>query len=323
MTAAEAPLVEVMRGGLREGTHYGSAVLVEPDGSVARAVGAVDVAMYPRSSVKPAQAVGMLRAGLDVADADLALVAASHNGEREHVQRVRTMLDRYGLSEDDLGCPPDWPLLGSARDRAVAGGGQRERVTMNCSGKHAGMLATCALRNWSTVDYLDPGHPLQKGLAETIAELAGENIDRTTVDGCGAPLHALSLTGLARMFSRIATGGGESGQVADAMRANPWWVAGSDREDTLLMRSVPGLVSKMGAEGVIGLALPGGRAAAIKVSDGGGRARVPAAVAALRALGAGDVPGVDRDALDRLAEESVVGGGQPVGVVRALPDLFS
>lgn len=323
MTAAEVPLVEVVRGGLREGAHHGSAALVDAAGRVVRSVGPVDVPMYPRSSSKPAQAAGMLRAGLDLSGPDLALVAASHNGEPEHVERVRAVLARCGLGPEHLGCPPDWPLRAAERDRVIAAGGGCQRLTMNCSGKHAGMLMTCTLRGWSTVDYLDPGHPLQEVLAETIGELCGERPVHSTVDGCGAPLHAMSLTGLARMFSRIAAGDGEPRRVADAVRAHPWWAAGTGREDTLLMRAVPGLLSKMGAEGVIGLGLADGRAAAVKVSDGAGRARVPAAVAALRGLGVDEIPGVDRGALDALAEEPVTGGGQRVGTVRALPGLLS
>jgi L-asparaginase II len=320
---ADRPLVEVLRGALREGAHYGSAVLVDPAGRVVRAVGDCEAPMYPRSSTKPAQAIGMLRSGLDVSGADLAMVAASHNGEPEHVERVRAMLARAGLGESALRCPADWPMSSAARDRVVAAGGGRERLAMNCSGKHAGMLATCAINSWSTEDYLDPGHPLQLALAEAISELAGEEISNSTVDGCGAPLHALPLTGLARIFSRVAGGRGELQQVADAMREHPWCVGGTGREDTLLMRAVPGLVSKMGAEGVIALGLPDGRAAAVKISDGASRARVPAAVAALRALAADELPGADREALDALAEEPVLGGGQPVGTVRALPHLFT
>ena len=319
----DRPLVEVLRGGLREGAHHGSAVLVDPGGRVVRALGDCGAPMYPRSSSKPVQAVGMLRRGLDVSGADLAMVAASHNGEPEHVERVRAMLASAGLSGSDLRCPADWPMSSAARDRVVAAGGGRERLAMNCSGKHAGMLRTCVARGWSTEDYLDPGHPLQRALEQTLSELAGEEIERSTVDGCGAPLHAFSLTGLARMFSRVAAGGDELQRVAAAMREHPWWVGGTDREDTLLMRAVPGLVSKMGAEGVIALGLPDGRAAAVKISDGAARARVPVAVAVLRALAADALPGADRAALDALAEEPILGGGERVGTVRALPHLFS
>jgi L-asparaginase II len=314
------PLVEIVRSGLREGLHYGSAVLLGPDGAVQRTIGDADTPMYPRSSVKPAQAAGMLYAGLDLPDdADLALAAASHNGEPDHIARARGILSRHELDENALQCPPDWPLLADARDERAAAGLRAQPITMNCSGKHAAMLATCAQRGWSTEDYLSPKHPLQVVLHETVMELSGEPIATTAVDGCGAPLFAFSLTGLARLFGRLVTAapGEVPRRVADAMRAHPWLVAGTDREDKKLMEAVPGLLSKAGAEGVIAIALADGRSAAAKISDGAARARVPVAVGALRALG------VHNEALDALAEEPLLGGGKPVGAARLLPDVFA
>ncbi len=328
------PLVELVRGELREGVHFGSVVITGPDGSVVHAAGEVAAPMFPRSSSKPAQAAGMLRAGLALPDpADLALAASSHNGEPGHVARTREVLRRHGLTEEALRCPPDWPLREATRDERAAEGAGRQRITMNCSGKHAAMLATCVQQGWSTHDYLDPKHPLQVLLHETISGLAGEPVATGTVDGCGAPLLAISLTGLARTFGRlVTTREGESArQVADAMRENPWLVAGTEREDTLLMEAVPGLLSKAGAEGVIAVALPDGHAVAAKVSDGAGRARVPIAVGALRALGEGRVAGrtgaagLTRealDALDAMAEEPLLGGGDTVGTVRLVPGTF-
>ncbi|SDP80053.1 asparaginase [Actinopolyspora xinjiangensis] len=314
-----APLVELVRGDIREGLHHGSAVVLAPDGEVSHRVGEVDRPMYPRSANKPAQAVGMVRAGLELAEqADLAMAAASHNGEPEHVLRTRELLHRHDLTEDALRCPTDWPLREDERDRRASEGFGRQRITMNCSGKHAAMLATCTQRGWATEDYLDRGHPLQIGLHEVVAELAGEPIPSVSVDGCGAPLFALSLTGLARTFRSMVTAapGTAERRVADAMRAHPWFVAGTEREDTLLMRAVPGLLSKSGVEGVLAVALPDGHAVAVKVADGSARARLPVVVAALRSLG------IDNEELAALAESSVLGGGQPMGTVRALKGLF-
>ena len=311
MTAA-VPLVELVRGGLREGVHFGSAVLLDADGSVRWSAGSVSAPMYPRSTAKPAQALAMLRAGLELPDdADLALAAASHNGEPEHTSRAAGILRANGLAEDALRCPADLPLHEPTRAERISDGTGERRLAMNCSGKHAAMLATCVQRGWSTADYLDPAHPLQRGVRDTIAELSGDEIDRTTVDGCGAPLFAITLTGLARLFRSLVTGDGR--RVADAMRAHPWLVGGTGREDTELMRAVPGLLSKAGAEGVLALALPDGRAVAAKISDGAARARLPVAVGALRALG------VERGALAGLAEEPLLGGGEPVGTVRLVP----
>ncbi|HEY0639179.1 MAG TPA: asparaginase, partial [Pseudonocardiaceae bacterium] len=192
------PLVEVVRSGFREGVHHGSVVLLGPDGAPAHAVGEVVAPIFPRSSNKPLQALAMVRAGLDVDDAALALVCASHNGEPEHVAGAFAILRGAGLGEDDLRCPADLPLHEPSARAALAAGEQPRRVFMNCSGKHAGMLATCVVNGWTTHDYLSPGHPLQRAVADTLAELAGEPVAATAVDGCGAPLYAVGLTGLAR-----------------------------------------------------------------------------------------------------------------------------
>lgn len=315
-----AELVEVVRSGITEGLHRGSVAVLGPAGQIRYARGDIDRPILPRSSNKPAQAVGVLRCGLDLADdADLALAAASHNGEPEHVTRVVAMLARYGLSEDDLGCPPDYPLHEDSRDELVASGGTKRRITMNCSGKHAAMVATCARRGWPTASYLDRSHPLQVVIGDTLAELAGEPIAATAVDGCGAPLFAISLTGLARMLAALVTAvpGSHERRVADAMRAHPYLVAGAGRADTLLMRAVPGLLCKQGAEGVHVAALPDGTAIAVKIDDGAGRATLPVMVGALRAVGVPASP-----ELDALAEIPILGGGSPVGTARLLPAVF-
>jgi L-asparaginase II len=199
-------------------------VLLGADGAVVRAVGEVYPPMFPRSSNKPVQALGMLQAGLHLADdADLALVCASHNGEPEHVQRALGILAAAGLTEDDLRCPPDLPLHVPSAHAALAAGQSRRRAYMNCSGKHAGMLATCVARGWSLPDYTEPKHPLQRAIAATLAERAGEPVAATAVDGCGAPLYAVSLAGLARAFAGLVTAadGTAPRRVADAMRAHP------------------------------------------------------------------------------------------------------
>jgi len=308
--------VEVIRSGVREGAHHGSVVLLDADGTVLHSVGDVHAPMFPRSSNKPIQALGMLQSGLELDDdADLALVCASHNGEAEHVERALGILARAGLTEDDLRCPHDLPLHQPTAHAVLAGGGGKRRAYMNCSGKHAGMLATCVARGWSLPDYLEPGHPLQRAIAATLAERAGEPVAATAVDGCGAPLFSVSLAGLARAFASLTTArdGTPARRVADAMRAHPFLVAGTDREDTRLMTAVPGLVCKAGAEGVHAAALPDGRAVAVKIDDGATRARLPVMVAALRALG------VDPPGLDELAEEPVLGGGEVVGSARVIP----
>ena len=284
------------------------------DGSVVipgvAAVGDVTAPVFARSSNKPLQTVGMLRAGLTVADgAHLALISASHWGEPFHVRMVREILNHAGLTADALRCPADLPLAEPARNERLRAGGGPERVLMNCSGKHAGMLATCVANGWSLEDYLDPKHPLQVTLTETMSELAGEPIAATGVDGCGAPVLAFSLTGLARAFQRLvdAEPGTPERRVADEMRARPDLVAGTGVDDTVLMGAVPGLLAKGGAEGVVAVALPGVGAVALKIEDGAMRARTPVLLSALSRLGVA-VPAM---------QEPILGGGVPVGLVRS------
>lgn len=313
-------LAEVWRGDFLESVHHGSVVVHGADGDAVLTAGPVDVPMYPRSSNKPLQSVGMLRAGLALDGELLALACASHSGESFHLDGVRRILAGAGLTEDALRCTAALPIGAAAQPAHLAAGLGPSRITMNCSGKHAAMLATCVAAGWSVDDYLDPGHPLQRALREALEDLAGERSTSVGVDGCGAPLFALTLTGLARAFARIATApaGSPEHRVAAAMNAHPEYVGGTGRDVTDLMRALPGAVAKDGAEGVYALGLPGGGAVALKIADGGQRPRPVVMTAALRHLG------VDVDAeplLAALTEAPVLGHGRPVGAVRAAAAL--
>ncbi len=285
------------------------------DGSVALELGQPDLPVLPRSANKPLQAVALLECGWRPGSEELALAAASHSGRAEHLAVVRRALGP--LPEEGLQCPPALPLDERASADLLAAGGGPTRLHMNCSGKHAGMLATCRERGWSTADYLDQASPLQMAVTAALERLAGEQVAAVAVDGCGAPQHALSLRGLVRAFARLVTAaGGPERMVADAVRAHPELVGGPGRDVTALMRAVPGLLAKDGAEGVYAAALPDGSAVAVKIEDGAGRARVPALAAGLRALG------VPAEHLAPLARLPVLGGGRPVGEVRAAAPLL-
>lgn len=316
--ALDPILVEVVRNGTVESVHHGRVAVTGPDGSLVRELGAVFAPMYPRSSNKPLQAVGMVRAGLDLAPDLLALVCASHSGEPFHVDGVRRILAGAGLAEADLQTPPDWPVDDQAARDVIRAGGDRAAITMNCSGKHAGMLATAKLNGWPTQTYRDPDHPVQLAILQTIDDLAGEQAGLVAVDGCGAPLFAISLYGLARAFGRIAAAtDGPEARVAEAIRRHPEYVSGTRRDELALHQAIPGLIGKAGAEAVYAVGLADGTGIAIKISDGSPRARAAAMAATLRTLGH------QHPTLDDQAATPVLGHGAPVGVVRPVAETFA
>ncbi len=292
-------------------------VALDPDGRELFGRGLVTAPMLPRSALKPLQLLAMVRAGLSLPDGELrALAQASHSGEQFHRDGVDRILAGAGLTDAALRNTPDLPLGPDEWLRWKVAGRVPSAKAMNCSGKHAAMLATCVVNDWPRESYLDPGHPLQLRIVETVAELAGEPVAATAVDGCGAPALAISLTGLARAFGRLASAapGTDEALVADAVREHPEWLGGTGREVTALIRAVPGLIAKDGAEAVYAAALPDGRAIALKIGGGADRARQVVMAAGLLRLGTDDVT---RAALEAMAGKPVLGAGQPVG--RLLP----
>ena len=306
-------LAEVIRSGFVESRHRGAIAALAPDGTFAFTAGSANTPISPRSSNKPLQATAMLTAGLPLDGELLALAAASHSGEDFHVQGVHDILDFAGLTDRDLQCPTSLPLDEPTARRLIRESDTPEsRLRNNCSGKHAAMLVTCIANDWPTDSYLHLQHPLQRHIRKTVEELAREPVAATGVDGCGAPLFALTLGGLARAFRALvlAEPGTPERKVADAMRKFPEWTSGTNRDENRLMASVPGLLLKAGAEGVDAFALPDGSAAAVKIEDGNPRARTPVTVAILARLGA--QPPAE------LATTIVTGGGSPVGTIRAV-----
>ncbi|MFF6785117.1 asparaginase [Streptomyces sp. NPDC012510] len=312
-----APVAHLVRGGVIEGIHYGSVVVLGADGEVELQLGDTEAAFYPRSALKPVQAVAMLRAGLPLDGALLSLTAASHSGEERHLAGARRILELAGATEDDLRNVTDMPYGQTVRDQWIHEGRRPSRLAQNCSGKHAAMLYTCKLNGWSTDDYLDPAHPLQQAIAEIVEDLTGQAIARVTVDGCGAPLFSVSPHGLARALARITTAAEDTPErsVADAMRDHAEMASGAGRDVAELMRAVPGLLTKDGFEGVQVAALPDGRAVAVKIADGADRARVPVTAAALARAG------VDPRALAAFVGAPLLGGGHVVGHIRPVRAL--
>jgi L-asparaginase II len=313
-------LVEVVRSGFVEGHHRGSVVALASDGAVDWSIGDVAGPIFPRSCNKPLQTAAMMRLGLDLDGELLALACSSHSGEPFQVEGVRRILAGAGLDEKALKTPADYPLDEDARLAVIQAGQAQSSVAMNCSGKHAAMLATCVARGWDTSTYLDRTHPVQEAIAATFAELTGEAIASVGVDGCGAPLFSTSLTGLATAFRALATAeeGTAERRVADAIRSFPEYVSGSRRDESSLLRAIPGAIAKAGAESCYAVALPDGRAVALKIDDGSARARPVVMAAALRRLAIDEVPGVDAEAVSATGVALLLGGGVPVGELRSV-----
>jgi L-asparaginase II len=309
------PIAEVVRGGVVESVHFGHVVALAAGGEVVGALGDPDVEVFARSSLKPVQAVAMLRCGLDLDGELLALACASHSGEDFHREGALRILAGAGLDESALQNTPDYPLDDASATAMRCTGTPKTSLAQNCSGKHAAMLATCVANGWDTATYRDAEHPLQLAIRSVVEELTGSPTRFTTVDGCGAPLFSGSLTGLARAFARIASApeGTAEHRVTQAIRANARWLGGTGRDVTDLIDGVGGVIAKDGAEGVYAAALTDGRAVALKVLDGSQRSRPVVMAAALRAIG------VEADVLDAVGDVPVLGHGERVGAVRAVP----
>ena len=317
--AVELAVVE--RSGFIESRHVGSAIVLDPDGTRVVSLGDTSASILPRSSLKPVQALACLTAGAPLEGERLALATASHAGTDRHVSVVRDILDAAALGEEALECPAAWPGDQTTRDALVREGGEPTRIRMNCSGKHAAMLLTCVVNDWSTGDYLDPAHPLQTHIREVAERLVGERSAATAIDGCGAPVFAMSLAGLAKAIHRIGTSSERSpfalhrsaGALVRAVRENAWAVDGPGRADTVVIERL-GLFAKGGAEGVLVMVAPNGTTVALKMLDGSGRAATAVGLRLLEregALAASDVA----DAMTKRSL-SVSGGGRVVGAIR-------
>ncbi len=297
--------VEVTRGGIVESVHAAAIAVCDPDGRPLRSLGDPDVGVIVRSAAKPFQAAAVLAAGVvesfGLTESEIALIAASHAGEEVHCATAASILSKAGLGVASLQCGVHTPFSREAALALAREGRRPDPLMNNCSGKHAGMLAAARAGGHALETYLDPEHPVQKAILESLARFTGR---RTTsigqaLDGCSAPTFGLSLRELATAFARLVSAPGGNGpaslescltRVARAMQARPDMVAGAGMLDTSLMRATPGLVAKIGAEGIhaMGWTSPSGPIGiALKVMDGDdGRARTAVVLRLLTILGA-------------------------------------
>ena len=295
-------LAELVRSGLIESTHSGHLILLAADGSDLLTLGDVEAEIYPRSAIKSLQAAAMVRAGLNLNDEQLALVCASHGGTNRHQEVALEILRSVGLSESELQNTPDAPLDREARIKW--GDKPATSLAANCSGKHSGMLATCVVNGWDIKTYRDVDHPLQLAIAREITELIGKSIDRVSIDGCGAPLFSMSTRSIAVAARKMRIDSDPIfARVVSACLKHPEMILAEGAFDTRMMRAVPGLFVKGGAESVMLASLADGSAIAWKISDGSNRVNGPLMKAALAKFGIN----IEGEAVD------VLGGGKVVG----------
>jgi L-asparaginase II len=287
-------LIDVTRGPLVESWHRGAIAIATPSGALALRLGDVDTPVYPRSAIKALQALPLIESGaadrFGFGTAEIALACGSHVGTGQHTALAASMLERTGLDVDALGCGAHMPLGSVPARELIAKGCQPTQLHNNCSGKHAGMLATAVHLGEPTADYWEPGHPVQKRVHSALAEITGQALgdDVQGIDGCSVPNWAMPLSVLARTFARLVTGEGLAPErktavkrILEACWDHPELIAGRGRADTVVMRAMRGRVFlKTGAEGVYcGGFAELGLGFALKIDDGTKRAAAGTAMA--------------------------------------------
>ena len=335
-------LVEAIRGGIPESAHCGAVAVVDADGAIVASLGDIDRPIFPRSAVKVLQALPLIESGaadqLGLADEELAIACASHNGEPRHTAVVERMLAKVGLDVSALECGTQWPTREAVQRELAAAGIEPNPLNNNCSGKHAGFLClACRLGGGANLrqfvkGYVGPDHPVMRAVAAALQAATGFDLSRTArgTDGCSIPTYAIPLRNLALAFARVGTGVGLSaGHAAAAKRLrgavarHPFMVAGTGRFDSLVMERLGERVfCKVGAEGVFCAALPErGLGVAIKIDDGNNaRAAEVAMAAAVEAFV--ELDDGEASFMRGLSDVTLRNwNGIEVGALRATPEL--
>jgi L-asparaginase II len=321
-------LAEAWRGEVMESVHLGVAVIANERGEVLHGWGDTSLVTYPRSALKPVQALVLVESGAHRAQRlsarHLALACASHRGESFHTELVADWLAALGMEEGALACGPDWPRDERRTEELIRAGQPRSRLYHNCSGKHCGFLSAARQRGWDTSGYHEAAHPAQQAFLEVLAELLGRSEFQLGIDGCTLPACALSVADSARLMARYAAA--RSGSVVRraairelqaAMQDFPEYVSGTGQPNAAVAAATRGrIVVKTGAEGFLAAFLPGeGLGIAIKIADGNARARYVVLLGLLKEIGLLDRR--EQAALSQLFEVPVNDStGRRVGAIR-------
>lgn len=325
-------LIEVTRGGIVESGHRGAVAIADSAGQLLVALGDVNRPVFPRSAVKIFQALPLIESGAAAAfglsDAELAVACASHSGEAVHVAAVRSLLAKAGIGEELLACGTHWPISERGSRDLILAGKRPDPIHNNCSGKHAGMLATARHLGLDLKGYEHPEHPLQQEILRLIAESCGFDAKTAEmgIDGCSIPTYAFPLSALAVGFARLGAGNGLDARREEALTAlmqacfaEPVLMAGEGRLDTIVLRGLkPSIFAKGGAEGVHAASLPElGIGIAVKVDDGAKRG----AEAVLAHILAVLVPEAASVLAPQLKGEISTWKGKTVGAIRPSAEL--
>jgi L-asparaginase II len=278
-------LVEVVRGSAIESRHRGAVAIYDSDGAEYLAIGDLANPVFPRSAVKPFQALPLIESGAaddyGLTDQELAIACASHGGEAEHVALVERLLARLGLDDTALECGPHWPLHQPSGHALARANKAPSALHNNCSGKHAGLLCLARTMGIDHKHYVGVEHPVQREVLATLQDMFGLSLSTYAIDGCSIPTYAVPLSGLARGFARFGTGRHLGPRRSAAARRlitscgeHPWYFGGTGRFCTAILGGLRNRAFvKIGAEGIVGAALPErGLGIAVKCDDGGQRA---------------------------------------------------
>ncbi|GAA1404705.1 asparaginase [Glutamicibacter uratoxydans] len=307
-----AELVRVTRNSIIESRHLGIAVVLGPDGEQLAAFGNPQALVFPRSALKPFQAIGSLRAGAKLSDEATALACASHVGTRQHQELAASMLAQAGRSQEDLQCPLSWPGDAKTRQQMISGNEPKNHLAFNCSGKHAAFLNAAIALDQDPHTYLDPAGAVQASALAAMEEFCGP-IRFLGTDGCGAPAPQMSLHSLASGFHRlVASEDAHALQVASAIRRHPWAIRGPGSPNTLVAERT-GIIAKLGAEGVLAMAAPSGHSVAVKMLDGSQRGTDLLALGLLASFGALE-PEDHNWLVDQLTPEAATAGAKAAGL---------
>ncbi|MDA0306961.1 MAG: asparaginase [Proteobacteria bacterium] len=300
MDAKNPLMIEVTRGAMVESRHHGHAVVADRHGNVLHRWGEAGKIIYPRSAIKPLQALALIETGAadayGLSDAELALATASHGATPEHTDLAAGWLERIGLGPKNLECGGHAPMDKPTADNMIRRDELPGPIHNNCSGKHAGFLTTAKHLGEPLAGYIGADHPVQRRLAAILAEMGDCDLSQapTGTDGCGIPVYGMPLRAMATALARMADPSELSPErraaavrIIAAMTTHPRLVAGPGRFDTLVMEAAKGaFVVKTGAEGVYAGIIPEmGLGIALKIEDGAKRAAEVAMAAVLKHLG--------------------------------------